>query len=329
MNREIRETYLDANEKPVNPSTQIPELKYGYDKCGNKNYSALADGKGNIINHPKDAWAIQRCEYDIRGKLLNIKYYDKNEKPCVNKEDSYNYYKKTYIYDKQGYNIESRYYDTDENLRKNFYAIERMKYDEQGNNIESRYYDADENLRKNYYAIGRMKYDEQGNLTEYAMFNYLDKATDYNNWHKIVQSFDEQGNPQYRKYYKANGSLLGTMKYNTRTKEWEVDTYTPVVVPSSDKSWQEYWKTNAPNYPATISDEIEISSVSIQSTGCMLTIRFLQISKYDISDSELAKLKSEISELAKLKSEAGMPNNTTLTCICVDKAKRELFRLTY
>jgi hypothetical protein len=327
MNREIRETYLDANEKPVNPSTQIPELKYGYDKWGNKNYFAHADGKRNLINHPKYGYAYYRSEFDIRGNNLSQSYYDKNDKPY----DREGYYKNTYTYDKNGNLLESRYYAADDSLRKESYAIERNKYDEQGNLFERRYYGADENLRKNDYAIERRKYNEQRKLIERTFFNYLDKAIDYNNVaHKFVYSYDEQGNYLYLKRYKVNGSLDATMKWNEQTG-WEFvqnNSYTSdSSSSSSDKSWQEYWKQIAQNCPETVSNEIEISSVSIQSTGCVVTIRFLQISKYNITDLDLQTKQSEILELAKnLKSKAGMPNNTTLTFICVDKAKRELYR---
>jgi serine/threonine-protein kinase len=300
MNREIREAYLDANGQPTNPSTQIPELKYGYDKWGNKNYYALADGKGNLINHPKYGYAYYRSEFDIRGSKLSQSYYDKNDKPY----NSEGYYKNTYTYDKNG------------------------------NLLESRYYNSDDSLRKESYAIIKDKYNEQGQLIERTYFNYLDKAFDFNNIaHKFVYSYDEHGNRLYLKRYKANGSLEATLKWNEQTG-WEFvqnNSYnTSTTASTSNGSWRERWKIIEQQCPLTISDEVEISSASIQANGCLLTIRFLEISKYNISDSELQEKKSEALGLTDyLKSEAGMPGSTTLTLICVDKAKRELFRLTH
>ncbi|MDR3267449.1 MAG: protein kinase [Tannerella sp.] len=293
MSRIIKETYFDANGQPTNPSSQIPERIYGYDHWGNNNYYALADGKGNLINHPKDAWAIQRYEYNIRSELLEIRNYDKNEKPCVNK--GYNYYKRTYIYDKQGNTIESRYYDTDGNLRKNDQAIERSKY------------------------------NEQGKQTEWAKFNDLDKAADFNGYHKSTVSYDEAGNYQYRKYYAASDKLLQTQKYNPQTNDWDVVGSQPD--PPAKQDWITFWRQI--KCPYVISDEIEGLSIAVGRNSCNITIRYLEISKYDISDTNVQKQKEWAQELAKLyKKESGMPGNTTLTIIGVDKAKRELYRIT-
>ena len=301
MNREVKYLYFDEKEQFTNPTVQAPEKIYGYDKWGNKNYFAYADGEGNLINHAKYYYAYHSSEYDIKGNLLSQAYYDKDGKP----------------------------YNSD-----GFYKI-TCSYNKEGHNIETRYWDASDNLRKNSYAIIRYKYDERGNMTEISYFNNLDKPIDNSNVaHKLVISYDDRGNYQYLKRYKANGKLEATLKWNIQRETWElVENNTRVLSTNNSRSssdWRETWKAMAAECPAQVNDQVEILSVSLLSNGCMITIRFIEISKYDISNSDLDKKKSEARSLAQyLKKESNMPSGTTLTFVCLDKAKRELFRLTY
>ena len=298
MGRIIRQTFYDENGQPTKPSVMVPEGLAAYDKWGNMNYLAAADGHGKLIDNPQTGWAEKRWIYDIKGNLLETAVFNKNNEPCIDKEDDA--HKIICTYNKQNKRIEEHYYSTSEDLR------------------------------KNNFAIFRQKYDEQGKLLEETWFNYLDKAVDaYNMVHKRIYTYDEQGNPVYRRWYKANGSQIGTQKYNKQTGQWEV-VNTPSPSPVPDSNWRQFFQTMSDKCPHQASDELEISSITINSNGCDIVLRYKEISKYNISDTELEEYKDKAKEIAKsLKQESGMQGNTRVTIICVDKAKRELFRITY
>lgn len=293
MGRLIRQTYFDENGAPTRPSVFVPEELTGYDKWGNKNYIAAADGHGNLIYNPKTGCAITRSEYDIKGNRLAESYFDSDSRPVLHK-------------------------DHDAHLVK-------WEYDRQGNKTEIRYYGVDSTLRKNGYAIERYRYDAQGRETEVACFDHSDKAVEYSaGWHKCIQDYDAQGNPQYRKCYTAANKLQSTRKYDKQTGKWTEVTSEPAL------NWRDYWKKIIPACPVRQEgSDREISSVVLTANTCTVTIRFLNVSKYDISEATVESYKSELSEQVKTeKKNAGMPAGTRLIVIGVDKAKRELFRIT-
>lgn len=303
MGRIIRQTFYDENGQPTKPSVMVPEGLVEYDKWGNMNYLASADGYGKLIDNPHTGWTVKRWVYDIKRNLLEVAVYNKDNEPCIDKDEDA--HKITYVYNKQNKKTEIRYYGTDNALRKSDFAIERCKY------------------------------DEQGLLIELTLFNYLDKAMDYNNFfHKIVYTYDAERNPLYRKYYNVNNKLVQTTKYNKQTGEWlRVDAASFSAASSSTNSnsdnWLENWQKIADKCPFAVSTEVEIVSVTLSTNACAFTVRFIEISKYNISDSDLDNKKNEAQTLAQyLKKESKMPGNITLTLIAVDKAKRELFRIT-
>jgi hypothetical protein len=304
MSRIIRQTFYDENGQPTKPSVMVPEGLVKYDKWGNMNYLASADGHGKLIDNPQTGWSIRRWTYDIKGNMLEVAVFDKEDKPCIDKEDES--HKITYAYNKQNQNIEARYYSNPTDLRKTSYAIVKCQYDEHANLIEQRW------------------------------FNYLDKAGNFlfNAVHRVTFSYDTQGNELYRKYYNVNNTLLLTEKKDKQTEKWIVvsnSTPTPSKYsPSSPSNWQENWQTVAGSCPYTIDSETEIASVTLTSNGCLLTVRFIETSKYSITDDDLETQKNGARKLAQyLKKQSGMPSNVTLTLIGVDKAKRELFRITH
>ncbi|MDR1459807.1 MAG: hypothetical protein LBI60_06305, partial [Bacteroidales bacterium] len=303
MNRIIRETYFDEDSKPTNPAVQFPEILYGYDKWGNQNYKAYADGSGNLID--KENGSIRRTGYDIKGNEIEASVYDKTDKPAL---DATGVFKITYAYNKQNKVTEKRYYVVD-------------------------------GLRKNNYAIARQTWNGQGQLTEITYFNHLDQAVNMKNSqqieiaHKFVYSYDEQGNYLYLKRYKVNGSLDATMKWNKQAEDWEFVTVadsTPTPVSSS--IWRTSFQELAKKCPYSLSNEegVEMMSITVTSNSCTVTKRYLEISKYSISNSDLEQKRSkERAWVQDLKKAANMPSNTTLTLIGIDKAERELFRINY
>jgi serine/threonine-protein kinase len=304
IGRIIRQTYFDENGKLTPVPVHIPEGLIKYDKWGNMNYRATADGYRKLINNPQTGYAIERWVYDIRGNKLEEAVFDRDNKICTDKNNTH---KITYTYNKRN------------------------------ENTEIRYYSSPTDLRKENFAIIRMKYDTQGNRTEYAYYNQSDKAIDYVEGvaHKAVISYDGQ-NPLYKKWYKANGTLLLTQKWNG--KEWTAvnsssasSNPTSSVTSMQSSNWREPFQELAKRCPYTMNNETsEMLSVVLSSNSCTMTKRYIDISKYNISNSDLEQKKNiETAWMQEIKRKTKMPNNAILTLICADKAKRELFRITY
>lgn len=287
----IRQLFYNENNKPTNPSVMVPEGVCKYDKWGNLIYIAAMDGYGKLIRNPKTGWAVARYEYDVKGNKLLEAYYDKNDKPTLLNDEDYS--KIEYAYDDKNNIVKKSFYGTDGHLRKNSYAIQKFVF-ENGNRTEISYYDANNNLYNNANSLGQAK--------------------------EVYSSFDTDGTARVCNLYSANGTLLKTFNYDD-SQGW-VD---------SEPAWRQTWKSIMPECPIELTDEIELISVKLPTAkSCSITIRYVEVSKYNLSNSDLQDHKTEIYEIAKsLKENAEMPDNTTLVIIVVDKAKRELFNVTY
>jgi len=149
MGRISRQTYFGENEQPT--PLHMPESLTGYDKQGNINYIASADGKGNIIYNPKVDFAYMEMKHDAKGNIT-----------------------------------EECFYNADKKLRQNNFAIARYKYNKIGRIIDCsmyNYLDKAADFFREWYIYGHeahdvsetylryvrwhrstIDYDEQGNL---------------------------------------------------------------------------------------------------------------------------------------------------------------------
>jgi hypothetical protein len=296
-----------------------PETLYGYDKWGNTNYTAYADGSGNIINSPSAGYAINRREYDIRSNLLSASYYDKDDKPCADK--SRNVHKDEWAYDKYNRVTERSYYDINNkpcvNKENNIHKIE-WTYDAQGNATETRYYDASVSLRKDGYAIEKKKYDEQKREIERAWYDYLDRP--FNNsslgGHRRVDSYGESG-VIYRTYYTVNNVITAEWKYDPQNKWTRTDT------------WRVSFENLMRRLPIALSNYTRITAITVSGNSCTVTVG-INSSKYDLSNEIMLSLENEAKETAEyMRKEFKMPGNATMVVVGVDNAGRELYRVSY
>ncbi|GHV90755.1 serine/threonine protein kinase [Spirochaetia bacterium] len=313
MGQRIHTTYFTGNEKP---NGDQPETFIGYDRWGNRNYIAVADGFGNLINTPL-GFAITRSEYDIRGNLLSESYYDKDDKPCVAKDS--NVHKIEWAYDKWNRQTETSYYDVNNkpclNKKSNIHKIETT-YDGKGRVTEKRYYDASLALRKNIFAIEKYKYDERGRVMEYAMYDYLDRPVNDDGFHRYVRSYDEAGF-WYEKYYTVNGNITSEWRRDPNTEKW-----------TRTDTWRQFWEDEKSSLPIEL-EYTMVTAINISGNVCTVTLR-ANVSKYDISGADMKTLEDEGRFFAEYwKENAKMPGNTTLTVLGVDNAGRELYRVSH
>jgi len=150
------------------------------------------------------------------------------------------------------------------------------------------------------------------------MFNHLDKAADFNGWHRLTIEYNEHSVPLFRKFYSLSGNLIGTEKYNYITNQWEYM-----------HDWRQYWRS-APRLPMMIDYGVEMLSITLINNGCDIVLRFTGVSRNTMNNSEMEAFKDYVRNYARTeKRNSQMPTNTQLTIIGVDNARHELFRATY
>ncbi|MDR1169629.1 MAG: serine/threonine protein kinase [Prevotellaceae bacterium] len=353
MGRIVRQTYFDENGQSTKPSVMVPEGLVGYDKWGNMNYIASADGNGNLIDNPQSGWAVKRWIYDIKGNRLEVAVFDKDSVPCIDKSNNahkitciYNkhnnameeyYYsdadnlRKTdfamikYRYNEQNLVAEKHYYSDAGNLRKTDFAMIKYRYNEQNLVTEERYYSDADNLRRTDFAIIKHRYNEQDRETERSWFNYLGNPVNYLSgfYCKVTWTYDEQGNYLYVKFYNTGKTLLLTRKWNG--KEW-VNVTSPVPAPAN--GWRQYMQNVAANCPFDLDSGILCTSVSLSSGGCTIQLQFTGVSKYRQTADELEACRDFARQFAESAKEAAkMPSSVRLTVVGIDKSKIEFFRI--
>ncbi len=194
--RIIRQLFYGLDGKPTTPSVMVPEGVCKYDKWGNMIYLASCDGKGNLIPNPQTGWSIQKCEYDIKGNVLWISYFNEKEKPILCKDG---YHKAVYTYTNSGKMETMSYFDTaGKAMLVNGYHKEIHKYDE------------------NDLCIEQKCVDTAGNPTNcFAGFS------------KVVFTYDKNQNYRDRKFYNAEGILFKHEQYVNgewvKVKNWKKD----------------------------------------------------------------------------------------------------------
>ncbi|GHT91393.1 serine/threonine protein kinase [Spirochaetia bacterium] len=315
----IRSTYFDEQGSFTKPEVLAPEDLYGYDKWGNQNYQATADGFGNKINDPIKGYAIIRWDFDIRGNRISESYYDKDDKPCVNEQRSV--HKLVWAYDKHNRWIEFSCYDINNkpcvDKNNDIHKIVRA-YDERGNKTEERYYDASVSLRKDDYAIEKYKYDERNRQVERALYNYLDRSTNNNiGWHRIVSSYSES-EVRYDIDYAVNGSIVSEWMYDPKADQL-----------TRTDGWRRWWENSRASLPVRLDDYTQVTAISLSGNTCTVTLR-INFSKYDLSGTDIVTLEDDAKEYGKLwREDSKMPRYGALVLLGMDNADRELYRISY
>lgn len=136
--RVIRQFFFDKNGLPTDPKVMVPEGAVEYDKWGNVIYLASLDGKGNLIRNPQTGWSYRRCEYDNKGNVLWISYFNEKQQPMLCKDG---YHKIAHTYTNSNREETSSYYDVSENpTLYDGYHKELNKYDENDLLVEIAYF---------------------------------------------------------------------------------------------------------------------------------------------------------------------------------------------
>lgn len=254
----IKQCFFDVNGKPTNSSDMVPVSISKYDKWGNLIYEAAQDGHGKFINRPGDGWAICRCEYDNKNNVLSDSYYNPQDKPTLSSEG---YHKAKYVYDKQNRKIEELYYGTNgQPIPVNNYHKRTQKYAENSDNV-----------------------------VEEALFDTNGKPVNCPaGWHRMIFTYNEDGTiAETKKYYRANGTLLATMKWNG--DEW--------VMVQKEYNWQNDARELAAALPYSCGSEaygLTVKSLTITGEySCELKFTFSYTTS-QLDTEEMDQLKEAV-----------------------------------
>lgn len=149
--------YYGIDGKPTDPANCIPELLVRYDTNGNLIFRASGDGFGNYIHSNENGAAINRMEYDMRNNLIQIAYFDAQDRP-IRSTVGEKVHRKTYEYDSHSNRTSEEFFDTDGTPMNGANGYQRMtiKYDEYGRKIEEAHFD--KNGSPTNYGSGSHKY---------------------------------------------------------------------------------------------------------------------------------------------------------------------------
>jgi len=302
MNRVVRELYFDVLGRPTSPSVYVPEGIAQYDKWGNINYIASADGKGRLINNPALGYSVTSRLYDMKGNMIMEQHFDAGKKPAI--VDGY--YKMIYAYNSDNKRIETKYYETSSKLRSTDYAIFRQKYNNEGLVIENTYFD------------------------------YLNKPCETKSkFHKLVCIY-ENGKAKYYKYFRKDGSLLGVLDSNGKLVSSSAAT-SKTSGSNTSNSGKRYTSNDIASKlnsecPIQLLKNVVIQRVESGSGNqikyfCTIT----DVSKYEIDDDEKSNLINVIESRASKSKfvQALLGRNIRVSLYLFDKANRYLSVVNY
>lgn len=174
---------------------------------------------GNLTINSQMNCAIEKHEYDNKGDLVKMAYFDSNNKPCCCKEG---WSSSKYEHDNFGNVTKQSFFGvdgkpTDPSVMP---PVGIAKYDKWGNMIYLAAQDSKGNLietKDNGWAICRMQYDKRNNCIETAYFDVKEKATlCKENYHKAVRLYDNLDRKIEESYY---GKKLEAISVNGYHKE--------------------------------------------------------------------------------------------------------------
>lgn len=215
---QISSAYYD-NGRAVENSDRIHRTELEYNIRNQIVEMRTYNVKNQLTPSKKDGYSIIRREYDQRGNIIRVSYYDANRAPVISKEG---YATHISEYDAMGRVIHQKYYDEKGRpTNPNIMVPEGFcGYDKWGNVNFLASGDGNGNLiigPNLGFSIVRMEYDIQGNLLWDAYYDTNDKPmmNKMTGYHKEVFAYDKYGNRIETAYYGLNDEpVLGPNKYH-------------------------------------------------------------------------------------------------------------------
>lgn len=260
----IRQSYFNADGNPTDPKLMAPVGVAEYDKWGNMTMIAAKDSKDNYILYPGEKWSIRRFEFDRRSNIISVSYYDAKNNPVLCSDG---YHKQTHKYNLHDNKIEDAYFGTNGHpILVNGFHKETYKYAENSNNV-----------------VEDAVFDTKGNPVN-ANFGF----------HKIVTTYNEEGTLALtRKYYRANGTLLATERWNGYA--WEMT--------QQQFDWREHLTELNRECPLDFgADAMHLTMQHIRVTGnrdCEIRFIVPNHAKNQLSSEQMNALKQTVQQITK------------------------------
>ena len=256
LGREIANTWLGLDEKPLlRPASDYATLRTEYDghgdvrrityfdttgkPCLHKNgyhgWEAQYDNLGREIENtwlglddkptvrPAEGYATYRKDYDERGNVRRITYFDANDTPCLHKDGNHGCEAK---YDNLNREIENTWlgFDGKPIVRSGEgYATNRKEYDERGDLRRMTYFDTDGKpcLHKDGNHGWEAEYDERGREVKMTWIGLDSKPV------------ARDGIATYRREFDARGRIVNEQFFNAKAEPCVVTVIVAEVEPDS------------------------------------------------------------------------------------------------
>ena len=227
-------SFKDADGAPC----PIANVRLEYDESGNQtgqfvscledklfqpagfNWRAKYD-KGNLVEkvylnnvkepylNPNEGYAKYIAKYNERGRLIELSFFDTEEKPCLNNKG---YAKVSYGYDEWGNVTEILFLGVDGKPCTDSSGVARcvMRYDERGNKIEEATFDPEGNPCLNAQGAAKMTAvcDSWGNVTEMTYWGTDGRlGLNKEGFAKLNFKYDERGFREETAYFDVNNKL--------------------------------------------------------------------------------------------------------------------------
>ncbi len=203
-----RYVYNEVAEKHVFEE----RVMVSYNANGQRVEEMSADESGELTRGTRN-YARNTNEYDSRGNVVKLTYYDENNNPAF-WTDRVHYVQRKY--DELDRQTEAAFYDDNNELtlKDGLYAVNKYEYDFKGNNTSVSYFGINRepiDIVKDNLTYSRIDYgfDQRGNI---LFQQYLgvdtESADSYKALFRNSYSYDARGNTTEKRKYDASGNPL-------------------------------------------------------------------------------------------------------------------------
>ncbi len=183
--------------------------QYGVDDLSSMTYEELFESQQEATDwSPEtnlritDGSAYETMEYDERGNITKISYYDVNGQPVLT-------------------NIDNNSVD---GMEEYCFATKELEYDERGNRTKESYFGLDGRpvVIIDGYASMEWEWDERGNKIRESFFGADGQPIANYGYASIITAFDEHNREVSLSYLGVDGQLVNTeMGYAIHEREWD------------------------------------------------------------------------------------------------------------
>ena len=201
LGRVTRISSLDPSGGKMNDTAGNATLVVAYDRKGNQTHAKALDENDRPTLLKRLGFAENKMVYDDFGNVTESAFLDRSSRPTANQDGVYLI---RTDYDEKGYVQEIRYYDTEKHTalsKEGYHKISYLEIDEQGNPLRWAYFGTEDEKATNVDGVHefRATYNSRGFLESLAAFDRDRQPTILKNgYHGIRYEYDQKGQ-QFRR----------------------------------------------------------------------------------------------------------------------------------